>query len=228
MDNLIVVVMPVLGRPGHAAEAYEQAMGAQRDVPYRVVFVPTEGDDAEIRACRATGADVLVSPVEGWAAKLNYAFRRTSEPWLLCGADDLCFCPGWADVALERAGGAGVVGTNDLANARVQAGTHSTHPLIARWYAEEYGTIDQPGLVAHPGYRAWFADDELVQTARARRAWVFVRGCHVEHLHPHYGKADDDATYRLGQAASTADRLLFEQRRPLWQRQRVPAAVMST
>jgi hypothetical protein len=106
-----------------------------------------------------------------------------------------------------------VVGTNDMHNPRVTAGDHATHMLIRRAYIDEQGASwDGPKVVAHEGYRHWFVDDEIVTVAKQRGAWVFAPHAKVEHRHPIWGLAPDDATYRHGQQFTDADKALFAER----------------
>jgi hypothetical protein len=106
-----------------------------------------------------------------------------------------------------------VVGTNDLGNARVMAGEHATHLLIKREYIDEVGASwDGPGVVCHEGYRHWFVDDEIVSAAKQRNEWGMALASVVEHLHPLWGKSEDDDTYRLGVRYQAADGKLFRKR----------------
>jgi hypothetical protein len=216
----IAVLVPVLGRP-HRAQPLADAFREATSVPYRLVFLCSLGDDEEYDACNQTGELTLRVPwVAGpgdWARKINHGYRVTDEPWILCGADDLAPQPGWAEAAFACAHpGVGVIGTNDLGNPTVMRGDHSTHPLVARWYADEHGTVDGPGQVVTEAYGHQWTDTELVQTAMARGAWVFAEDSHVTHLHPFWGKGEDDATYRKGMASSREDQRLFQSRRRLW------------
>jgi hypothetical protein len=220
----ILIAIPVLGRPHRAREVVEAA--EVTETPYRLLFLCSPGDDDEIRACRATGADV---EVVGWdagagdfARKANHALAVSDEPWLFVVGDDTCFCPGWDTIALEVAGRyrVGVVGTNDRANPRVVAGQHATHNLVARWYAVEHGLADgtRPAIFWE-GYDHNFVDDELVQTARARRSWAFARDSWVPHLHPNEKRAPWDETYAKGQRRFAEDQRTFLAiRRRLWAR----------
>jgi hypothetical protein len=145
----IVVLVPVLRRPWRAAPTVE-AFARATEPPYRIVFICTPDDTEEIAAVRATGAARLIVPWEtgpgDWARKINYGFRSTMEPLMLLGADDICPHPGWAEEVRSAAQlGFGVIGTNDLGNPEVMAGGLSTHPVVARRYAEQHGTIDGPG-----------------------------------------------------------------------------------
>lgn len=221
-----VVLIPVLNRPHRAAPVVE-SITTTSDA--RIVFIVSPDDHAEIHAVEAVLRDgdfMLGAPwPQGpgdYARKINLAVEETDEPLIFLGADDLIFHPEWLEHARAKARGAvGVIGTNDLGSPRVKQGRHSTHSLITREYVEKYGTIDQPGLALHEGYRHNFVDDELVNTAKVRRAWSFARLSHVEHLHPSWGKAETDPTYKLGLSGFEKDRATFNKRRRLWgQRER--------
>ena len=148
---------------------------------------------------------------------MNLAIRQTDEPWLFFGADDLKFHPKWLDIALGYAEkyGRRVVGTNDLGNREVIAGSHSTHHLVARSYVEQHGTIDGEGAL-HEGYDHQYVDNEFIETAKHRHEFIMARAAVVEHLHPHWRKGDVDGTYELALAEGKADRDLFRKRRQLW------------
>lgn len=220
----IAVLVPVLGRPHRAAPVAKAFKAATPAGLYRLVFLCSQDDPDEIRACAATGEQTEVMPAGRgkWSEKINHGYKLTTEPWILCGADDLQPHPGWAEAALALADPrVGVIGTNDLGNPTVMAGKHSTHPLVARWYADKLGTVDGPGRVVTEAYGHQWTDTELVQTAMWRGAWKFAADSHVAHLHPFWGKGDDDATYRKGMASSRADQRLFARRRSLWSSRRV-------
>lgn len=218
--NQIVVVIPVLDRPANASKVIQSLRDSGADA--RPVFMCSPGDSREMAACEATGADVIVVDWEpgggDWAMKINEGYRRSSEPYILLGADDLRFHPDWDSIALRfMRPGIGVVGTNDLGNGVVMRGKHSTHPLVSRAYADEYGTIDQPGLILHEQYLHQWVDNELVQTAMSRKAWAFARNSHVEHLHPFWHKGALDATYKKALSTANEDRRIFLQRARLWE-----------
>jgi hypothetical protein len=157
-----------------------------------------------------------------WAKKINAGFEETTEDFLLLGATDLRFHPGWDANALRVAKhtGAGVIGTNDLGNVTVMRGKHSTHPLVRRAYIEQFGTVDEPGKVVHEGYQHQWVDTELVQTAMARGQWAFAKDSHVEHLHFMWRKSKRDATYDKALSTSREDHHYFSQRKRLIDRER--------
>jgi GT2 family glycosyltransferase len=210
------VIVPVLGRPGNAAPFMESLDASGADLA-QVYAVADDGDDETALAWIGAGATLIpwLGAVPGtFAQKVNLGYRKTDEPWLLLAGDDVRFHPGWLDQAQAAArDGADVVGTNDLHNPRALAGEWSPHPMIRRAYVDETGgSWDGPGTVAHEGYGHWFVDDEIVTAARQRGAWAMAAHAKIEHLHPIWGLAEEDETYRLGQSHIEADKKLFESR----------------
>ena len=215
----LVVLVPVLGRP-HRVEPLVRSLRATTPLPHRVLFLADAGDDEEIRAVQeCAGATlVVVGGAERWsyARKINLGVRASTEPLIFTGADDLDFKPGWLTEALAlMVPPVSVVGVNDLGTARVREGRHATSFLVRRPYVER-GTVDRPGDLMHEGYHHNFPDDELAETARLRGAIAFATDSIVEHVHPHFGRADDDDVYALGRSQFKRDRTRFLARRPLW------------
>jgi len=224
---VIAILVPVLSRPQNARPLVE-SIHAATTVPYEIHFLCSPGDGAEIEAVsemtqesRAQGTVVSFANGPGdWAKKINFGFAITQSEFCLLGADDLRFHVGWDKAALKVAEdtGAGVIGTNDLGNATVMRGLHSTHPLVRRAYVETYGTIDTPGQCLHDEYSHQWVDTELVETAKVRRQWAFASDSRVEHMHPFWKKGDMDATYEKALSTSKEDHALYQQRRLLWSR----------
>jgi len=198
-----------------------ESLKAATPEPHRLIFVATDSDQAEMDAIDAAGVERFTIPgnaLGDYQMKINYAYRHSTEPFLFTGADDLDFHPMWLTRALERMADPkiGVVGTNDLGSPRVMAGIHSTHSLVRRAYIDEFGTIDEPRKVLHEGYAHEFCDDEFVQTARFRSAFVHAADSLVEHLHPNWKKARSDALYERQSRRMYQGRSLYHQRAPLW------------
>jgi len=206
------VIVPTL-RAGNA-QPFMRSLAESGAADLCTVYAVTEDPDVG-KAWDEAGAVVLEAAADAtYASKANQAYQTTREPWLLMGADDLKFHPGWLDQA-QAAGrdGAHVIGTNDMHNPRVVAGEHATHPLVRRAYVDETGAgWDGPGVLCHEGYGHWFVDDEIVTAAKRRGVWAFAPHARVEHLHPFWGLADDDDVYQRGQATVDDDRVLFAER----------------
>lgn len=225
--NRVAVLTPVLNRPHRAALVAESLRATCHPDVARIVFLCSPGDDAEIEACRKVRrAETIIVPFErepgDYARKINYGVEAAESEWIFQGADDLSFHPRWLEEALHAASRTNqrVIGTQDLGNRLVKVGRHSTHSLVHRSYVRELGTVDEPGKLLHEGYRHNFCDTEMIETADARGEFRFTHGAVVEHLHPHWQKGEEDATYILGLSDFKIDQRLFLSRRKLWARSR--------
>jgi hypothetical protein len=215
----VAVVVPVLGRPEHAAR-FMDSLRATTDMDLATVYAVLGGEDtaeayqAVEAAWRRAGAEVIGTTAISFAEKVNIAYAKTTEPWLFLVGSDVRFHPGWLNHAeAAAADGVHVVGTNDLGNPRVTSGQHATHLLVRRSYVDEFGASwDDAGMLAHEGYRHWWVDDELVTVAKQRGVWAMALASKVEHLHPAWGKGPMDAVYELGAKYVDQDKRLFEQR----------------
>jgi hypothetical protein len=208
----VAVIVPVLGRPQNARPFMESLRASGSDLAD--VYAVCEPDEFESRAAWAVaGAALLLCPGT-FAEKVNYGYRCTSQPWLFLAGDDVKFHPGWLDQAQHAArDGFDVIGTNDLHNPRVTSGQHATHLMVRRSYVDDQGASwDGPKVIAHEGYKHWYVDDEIVTAAKRRGTWAMAIRSEVEHMHPLWGLALDDDTYRLGQSFADQDRVLFEKR----------------
>lgn len=220
--SVCAVIVPVLNRPERVHPLIESFRASVEPEQASLYFVASETDLEEIDTIRDARVPLFVlrGPRRSgdYARKINHAARLTGEPWLFLGADDLAFRKGWLDACLRDAArySKRVVGTNDLGNREVIARRHSTHSLVARSYIEERGTIDRPGVVLHEGYDHQWCDNEFIETAKHRSEFVSCGSAVVEHLHPHWGKAEPDETYRIALAEGRRDQILFRTRRRLW------------
>jgi hypothetical protein len=200
----------------------------------RTVFVCSPEDNDTINALDDRGfldqpsrSSLLVVDWPGggggdYARKINAGFRASGEPFIFTGADDLEFTDGWWEAASAVARFSevtpGVVGTVDDCNPRTADGSHSTHSLVARWYAEMGGVIGKPRTIYCEQYDHDYCDDELVGTARARGLYAHAYGAVVRHHHPMAGRAADDETYQRGRSRSRQSATIYRRRQRLWQR----------
>lgn len=206
----------MLGRAEHVAPLIRSLRSSTDRA--RILWLVSAGDIDVLDEVQNRG-QVIVLPrrTEGdYAHKINVGVLNSTEPLIFLGASDIRFHAGWLESAEALLSDEiGVVGTNDLANPRTAKG-HSTHTLVARWYAE-LGLIDgAPGLCCEQ-YAHEYVDDELVGTARARSAYRHCPESHVEHLHPQFKRdVKWDASYRGQQERMRASAALFQRRRRLW------------
>ena len=209
----IDVLVPVLGRPSFAEPLAESL--SVTITPYRLIWLCSPHDLAEIAACEGLG-EVLVVPWPAgkadFAKKINYGFEHSDSEWIFQGADDIAFSEGWDTHALAVAAKTRkrVIGTNDLHNPAVRQGKHSTHTLIHRSYVEEYPA--EHGKVFCELYDHQYVDNEFIELARRRGEFISSPNSIVEHFHPHWGNREVDATHKKATRQTNADRRLYFQR----------------
>jgi hypothetical protein len=224
---VIDILIPVLNRP-HRAEPLVKNIRMSTVGEHKITFICSPGDKDQLNAVRPLGTNWMVVDWQAgpgdYAKKINYGYAMNEVSSKVCeflflGADDLCFCQGWDlhAVATAEATGASVIGTDDLGNATVQRGDHSTHSLVRRSYiSEQGGSWDGPGIVYHEGYDHQYVDSELVAVAKQRGEWAFARSSKVEHMHYFWNKSHKDATYEKALAKSSEDNKLWAHRRRLY------------
>jgi hypothetical protein len=148
--------------------------------------------------------------VEGWNLAFQAAYAAGAD-WFIAGADDIVWRTGWLEEALRVAQetGAEVVGLNDGDNTNTKLDEWASHSMVSRRFAlEEMG-----GVMAPPGYGAWWFDREIVEKARAKGLYAPAHSAYAEHHHPDWKLAEEDDTYRLGIPFRDADGELFEARK---------------
>ena len=225
----VTILVPVLERPQHVTPLLASIVENTPRGEVEVLFITDETCKVEIGVIAQNQISLLdilpttllIAPMEvhSWSQRINYGIRESKgTPWVFCGADDIRFHPKWLEeaqyVMREPGGPLGIVGTNDLGHWGTQEGWHSTHFLANRRYIEEHGTIDgEKGKLLHEGYRHNFTDNECNATAQKRGMRRHAFKCHVEHMHPSWGKGAPDAVYGHGGEHWGDDRALWDARR---------------
>ena len=218
---MIDILIPVLNRPDNAPKVVESIRNVTT-VDHSIVFICSQGDEAEILACKQTGARILIHDFgqrSEYPKKMNFGFSKTDRDFCLLGADDIDFTKNWDLDLLRMASdtGKGVIGNNDCANPQVMRGDFSTHPLVRRSYVMEQGaSLDGPGVLIHEGYDHNYCDRELCHLAQSRGQWAFAENVRICHRHPSWGTAKSDQVYAKGRRAMQRDHYLFMRRARLW------------
>ncbi len=168
-------------------------------------------------------------PMTSYAEKVNRAVG--SRAWMLIVGDDVEFTAGWFEHAVEATRHGHVIGTNDsepgrTRNPDVAAGRHADHFFIRTEYVDKLGAcLDGPGCVAPEDYVHWFVDREIIELAKARKAFVFAEESRIIHHHPGYDgdetAREADPTYMLAVDSSASDERLWQSRAPLIEQHRV-------
>lgn len=212
----VAVLIPTLGRPNRIPEIVKN-VNATCEVA-RVYFIVEQDDPATRAAVIDTPNCTMITNTrsKNYAGAINTGVLMVRTPFVFAGADDLFFQPGWFEEAEQlMSDTVKVVGTNDLGNPEVLAGSHATHYLVCHEYAAE-GVADGDGVMLHEGYRHNWCDKEFILTAQARGAFAPCMTSVVEHRHWAWGKAGLDDTYNKGIRDEPQDRQLFLNRQHLW------------
>lgn len=219
-DPVITIVVPTLGRAHKLAAVARNIAAVTPAGAYRLVFVvDPDDDDSRAALVGLAGEPVTVLLEAGrYPHKINAGAAATSTPWINCAGDDAVWTPGWLEAALKvQTPDVGVIGTRDLTPSS-EDGTHSTQPIVRRAYVTDPGAaFGEPGRVMHEGYHHNFCETELCQLAQHRGAYVFAEDSVIEHHHPDWGTAEEDATYQKGARRHwQRDAQLFADRQAAW------------
>lgn len=206
------IYCPTLGRPGHLAKLAASVAAATRS-DYRLLFIVEPHDQASVDAAAATGAAVLVTEAETYSNAIQAAYEHDDSQVFLLANDDFEFTDGWDTAALAHmTNGISVVGVNDGS----PSCSFTTINLVRRSYIDtDSGVIDMPGRVLYP-YRHNYVDTELAQTAKHRGVFAEAPDSLIRHIHPDWGLAEVDATYRKTRSEFERDAKTFGDRQHLW------------
>ena len=216
----VVILIPVLGRPHHIRPFLSSLYHSTNRA--RPLFICNYGDQRVVSVIQREGEEVIFVDTEpgisgDYARKINAGYHKSKEPLIFLGATDLKFHVNWLENAEQYiTDQIQVVGTNDLGNPDVLRGNHSTHSLLTRKYADDFGTIDEPNKILCEEYVHEYVDNEFCETAKYRNAWAMAMDSIVEHMHPAFRKGHWDESYRnlserLGPSKDT-----YEKRKHLW------------
>ncbi len=216
MRPQLAILIPTYNRPFKIDPLTANALDTTPEA--RIYFICEEDDAESIRTVEANKYAQLIinSRTPSYSGAINTGVLETNEPFIFAGADDINFKPGWFLFAKDMIqGNIKVVGTNDMGNPEVLAGSHATHYLVERSYAFN-GVADSPGLMLFEGYDHNWTDKEFILTAQHRNAYAHCHEAIVEHHHWAWGKASMDNTYNRGVQSESSDRTTFLSRQHLW------------
>ena len=216
---MIDIIIPTIGRAHQLADVVQNIHAATL-TEHRIVFAIERKDTASADAIAKLGeCAVYNTGTANYAGALNTAYRAFRGEWIFTGADDLVFSHGWDSVALAAAGGwFQVIGTNDLLNAHVLKGYHSTHSLVRREYLDAVGGVvdEGPGSFYPECYDHNYCDTEFINTAKMRSRFRPCLDAVVEHLHVSTGKVEADETYLRSIRHYDDDARMYDMRMSLW------------
>lgn len=216
---MIAVLIPTYGRAHRLADV--AANVAENTVtPHRVVFAVEASDTASIEAAKDLDAAVVINTyAASYAGAIQTAYEQVDADFYFTGADDVIFHHGWDAAALAHMDGwVMVVGTDDLLNPFVKAGSHATHYLVDRRYLDEFGGVVDggPGSFLCQAYHHEFTDTEFIGTAKMRARFRPCFDSVVEHLHAFAGNGVIDDTALKTREHIEDDAATYDARRDLW------------
>lgn len=185
----VSVVIPSRDR----TEQLVRTVKAFRDTaPAAEIVVVADRDDTVGPAVAPLGVVVVENHTQLPTPDLwNLGATYANGDVFVLGANDLLPRPGWMEAMLEAMKELehyGVVALNDLSPL---AGQLATHYAVSRAYAvNELG-----GVMAPPAYMHFLMDNEITERAQRDRCLRYAADAIVEHLHPAWGKAENDAVY---------------------------------
>jgi glycosyltransferase involved in cell wall biosynthesis len=213
---MIAVLIPTLGRPHNIKRVIDDLEPTAPRNLIDPIFIVEEHDTPTREAIEAIQRTYIINKRSpSYSGAINTAVEQTTHEHLFVASDDLHFNNDWHVPLLELAANYGLIGTNDLHNHDVLSGSHATHYLVTREYAEQ-GTIDNSAPLLHEGYTHNYCDTEAVDTAKFRGQFRPCLESVVEHLHWAWGLANIDATYSKGSLHVNQDQALFTSRSHLW------------
>jgi glycosyltransferase involved in cell wall biosynthesis len=213
---LVGLLIPTLNRPDNIQRVVSDLEATVDRDRVEPIFIVENADTATIEAIEAIQRTYLVNKRSGsYAGAINTAVQATTHEYLFMGSDDLHFHEGWLPPLIKLAETYGFVGTNDLHNPDVLNGSHATHYLVTRDYAN-LGTIDGADPFLHEGYVHNYCDTEAVATAKHRGEYTPCLTSHVEHLHWVWNLAQVDDTYEKGARTVNQDAATYNNRAHLW------------
>jgi glycosyltransferase involved in cell wall biosynthesis len=204
--NRIQIICPTYHRPQNL-ERLVREFGAAENIE-TIFVVHTEDLPTRIELQRLDQKYVIDFEKPSGVNASNRGYKAVTSEWFVLTQDDVVHHPGWlreASAAITT--GITVVGFNDGAT------SWSTAWLMLR---DQEFSPGNPGVVFNPNYTKNYADNELNDYAKHRGVFVYASNALAEHLHPGFGKAELDHTYKRLEDDVGKDAALYQSRRHLW------------
>ena len=219
----IAIVIPTMGR---ARLLFPLVLNIARTTPaanYQIYFVINLEDTITQHTVLGMNGRVrmVLTEKRGYPPAVNVGVRASEEPLIAIVNDDVRFHDGWWEALLKvDSPSVSVIATNDL-SPHTAGGEACTQPIVKRDYIEMHGGAwGEPGVAMHEGYIHNFSETELYDLARHRGVAAHAPECIIEHVHPDWGKAEDDETYQVGSRRPGGwehDHALYLERSAQWQ-----------
>jgi glycosyltransferase involved in cell wall biosynthesis len=200
---VIAVLVPTYKRSSRLKDFIQNFKDNSSQATLYFIITP---DDKETKECLDELGYSHYFVVEGeYVAAINYGFKNTEEPFVLCAADDIEFTKDWdmrllSEMKDPRINVAG--GIDDWLIS--QSGVHISHPLIRRSYIKDD--------LYHPGYKHYMCDIEFVQRSWKDNCIKIIHETLLHHRHPEVKTAEEDETYLHSRVNLDADWQIYMSR----------------
>lgn len=188
----VSVLFPTTGRP-ERAEACLRQMKVTTGCEMEIIAA-VDADPITATAIAPLVDRLIVSTgYRGCSAAWNACLAESTGSEIVFAADDLIFCDGWLEAALEGLGhledGWGLVGFNDGHWDGTELATH--YLMSRRFIIEVLG-----GVVAWDFYEHSFNDVEVNERAKRAGRFYWAEDARVLHQHWTFGDRPQDDTDR--------------------------------
>jgi glycosyltransferase involved in cell wall biosynthesis len=217
----VAILLPTRKRPQQAKKCAVDVLAQKYPTNVRLrVIVAAQVDDVEtldifneLAADYKSGIITILASahdtnaVYGWN-QAYAAARELGADWVVLGADDMEWYPGWLKMALDTAKkhNAAFVGLPD---------GHDKLRQYAPHYMATVEFIDSHlgGVMGAPQYKSWEFDHEACERADRLGQYAETPEAALEHYHPDWGTADIDETYLVALPKQKEDKRVLVERR---------------
>ena len=183
---MISVIVPSRGRPLKLLRFIASTLLTAKDVEIIVVLDHPDLESQQV-VKHLHGLKVIVMPetYEDGHPQLKYqtGYDAATGDLIVSGADDITWCPGWAQALLECKH-QGYIGLWDKHHKR----NLPTLIAVTRTYVDQI----MGGRYGMPWYRVVRADREWMERAKAAGRYVVCEGATFDHHHPGFGEPEDE------------------------------------
>lgn len=205
--NRIAILIPTMGRSDRMEKIIENV--ASTSSHSRVYFVISPDDKESLDEVERIGASYFCTPGT-YVHCINFATRETVEEFVLCGADDIEFMPGWEKELLEMADKNPEKmifgGTDSWKISKTML--HISHPMVRRNYIK----VD----LYYPGYAHYMCDIELIQRGLGEDVVMIADKTLIEHHHAVKENKEDSTSEHVSKVTA-ADRFVYERRKGMFE-----------
>ncbi len=215
MNTQIAILIPTFQRP-HKLRSLIDNIHTTTKTPHSIYFILESEDKISIETVKALNERYIINVApHTYVQAINYGYRQTIEPYILCGADDIEFTPNWSELMLEKFKDPkiGFVGAKDDW-AITKSGKHASHFMVSRKYIQEQsGVQDEANVIYSSQYFHYNCDIETEQVAMKRDTFI-MSDAFIPHHHPFVDKRiSSDATYDRARAGWRHDKDAYCSRR---------------